>query len=146
MSRSVEFITEQDVRNIEAVERGEMDARECIADSERRMRGRQMRRRRRNHAYYLDVYYIDGVTHYGYIPAKKLSGYREFMDFHRNAGMTSRRYVADGRMYFERKLGFHPYRVSNKKYEAKYLTPLAKKLYDYPNKRLNMKLYREGKI
>jgi hypothetical protein len=139
MSRPIEAITEKDIQNIAAVERGDMTAQEYISDSERRMRGRERRgKRRRAERYCLDVYYVDGVTHYGYVPSKKLSGYQEFVRFHRYGGTHSRRHITDGRMNFERELNFHPFRASNRRYEAAYLTPRAKRIYDFPNKTLDI--------
>jgi hypothetical protein len=138
MSRPIEDITEQDIQNIAAVERGEMTVQEYISDSERRMRGRERRRRRYQQGKYcMERYYVDGVTHLGYVPHKKLSGYLEFLRFHQYGGTHSRRHVADGRMTFERALNFHPFRAANRRYEAAYLTPLAKKLYNYPSKTLD---------
>jgi hypothetical protein len=138
--RRTEDITKRDVQNIAAVERGEMTAKACVHDSERRLAARESRRRRRHqHLYGYTQYYIDGVAHGAYVPRKTLTGDAAFIRYNVENTCDTRRHTADGRMNFERELNFRPWGVSSRRYEAAFLTPIAKRIYDYPNKKLDTK-------
>ena len=144
MTRRGDVLTERDIQNIEAVERGEMSPEDCVFDAERRMEDRKRRSRRRHNAgYQMDLYYVDGVTHWGYIPKEEYLGYVEGNRFHGDNKHTHFRHIADGRMTFERLLDYDPYHEANRRYDADYITPRAKKLYDFPNKRLDIKRFCE---
>jgi hypothetical protein len=90
----------------------------------------------------MDAYYVDGVTHYGYVPSDTAQGYAELRRFHYANAALPRRGVSDARMNFERELDIPP-TMPMSRYEAVWLTRQAKRIYDYPNKKLDITtLYR----